>query len=85
VIIELINKDDETVVKQIINTSKTISFKYLTPKKYRIRIIYDANKNGKWDTGNYLKKIQPEIVEYFPTVQEVRPNWSLNEIITIKQ
>ena len=85
VIVELINKDDETETKQIINTSKTISFKYLTPKKYRIRIIYDANKNGKWDTGNYLKKIQPEIVEYFPTVQEVRPNWSLNEIITIKQ
>ena len=85
VIIELINKDDETETKQIINTSKTISFKYLTPKKYRIRIIYDANKNGKWDTGNYLMKLQPEIVEYFPTVQEVRPNWSLNEIITIKQ
>jgi len=28
-------------------------------------LIYDSNDNGKWDTGDYLKKIQPEKVEYF--------------------
>ena len=81
----MINKDDETQSQEIVNSSKTISFKYLTPKEYRIRIIYDTNNNGKWDTGNYLKKLQPEIVEYFSETQPVRANFSLNAIITIKQ
>ena len=30
---------------------------YLPPGEYQIRIV-NANGNGKWDTGNYLK-IQP--------------------------
>ena len=85
VIIQLINKDDETQSQEIVNSSKILSFKYLTPKEYRIRIIYDINNNGKWDTGNYLQKLQPEIVEYFSETQPVRANFSLNAIITIKQ
>ena len=45
--------------------------------------IKDANSNGKWDTGNYLKKIQPEEVEYLKRSIIVRANWELNETIEI--
>ena len=83
-IIQLIETNDKTVAQEITSSSETISFKYLTPKKYKIRIIYDTNNNGKWDTGSYLQKQQPEPVEYFSEIQEVRANWLLNEVIKIK-
>jgi uncharacterized protein (DUF2141 family) len=85
VIIQLIDTNDKTVAQEITSSSETISFKYLTPKKYKIRIIYDTNNNGKWDTGSYLQKQQPEPVEYFSEIQEVRANWLLNEVIKIKK
>lgn len=84
VIIQLIETNDKTVAQEITSSSETISFKYLTPKKYKIRIIYDTNNNGKWDTGSYLQQQQPEPVEYFSEIQEVRANWLLNEVIKIK-
>ena len=57
---------------------------YLTPKKYKIRIIYDTNTNGKWDTGNYLNKQKPEAVYHFPTLLDVRANWELQEQFILK-
>ena len=84
VIIQLTDINDVTVAQETSSENKTISFNYLIPKKYKIRIIYDTNNNGKWDTGNYLEKKQPEPVQYFTEVQEIRPNWVLNEVIKIK-
>jgi hypothetical protein len=54
-----------------------VSFKLLAPGKYIIRAIIDSNKNLKWDTGSYLKKIQPEKVIYHSTIFNIRSNWDL--------
>ena len=83
VIIQLTDINDATITQETSSEDKIISFNFLIPKKYKIRIIYDTNSNGKWDTGNYLSKKQPEHVEYFSEIQEVRANWVLNEIIKI--
>ena len=85
VIIQLTDTKDQTIKQQATDKSETIVFPYLKPQEYKIRIIHDTNKNGKWDSGNFLKKIQPEFVEYYPEIQKVRPNWSLNPTISIKQ
>ena len=61
------------------------SFKLLDPGKYFLRLIKDKNNNDKWDTGNYLKKIQPEEVIYFPFELELRANWDLNESFNTTQ
>ena len=42
-------------------------------------IVEDLNNNNLWDTGNYLKRVKPEPVYYFPSELEVRANWDLNE------
>ena len=84
VIIQLIDVNDKTVTQEITSKTENITFNYLLPKKYKIRIIHDTNKNGKWDTGNYLKKRQPETIEFYPETIELRANWSINEIIKIK-
>ena len=36
-----------------------------------------------WDTGNYIKRKQPEPVYYFPSEIDVRANWDLNETFNL--
>ncbi len=73
--------DDKSVVleEQRIHASGKVQFSYLPPKKYKIKAIYDKNNNGRWDTGNYLQKIEPEEVFFYPKVLEVRANWEVEE------
>jgi len=85
IIIQLTDINDKTIAQETTSVSKNISFKYLNPNRYKIRIIYDTNNNGKWDTGNYLAKKQPELVEYLPEIQEVRANWQLPIVLNIKE
>ncbi len=47
----------------------------IEPGQYTLRIVYDENGNGNWDTGNYWEKRQPEHVIAFPKEINVRPNW----------
>ena len=61
------------------NASGKVKFEYLLPGKYKIKIIKDRNHNGKWDTGNYRLKLQPEEVVYFPKEIEIRANWDVEE------
>jgi hypothetical protein len=55
----------------------SVVFELLPPAKYKIKFVYDLNENKKWDTGNYLKKIQPEKVLYYVGEINVRSNWDL--------
>lgn len=50
------------------------------PGEYTLRILFDRNGNGTWDTGNYEWKLQPEIV--IPVQQKitVRANFD-NEVM----
>lgn len=70
------NSDDEEVLKQkVITEDEMVTFEYLVPAKYKLKLIYDKNGNGKWDTGSYQDKFQPERVSYINTVIKVRSNW----------
>jgi len=55
------------------------NFINIIPGKYMIRVIYDDNKNKKWDTGSFLLKTQPEEVIYIHTILNIRANWELSE------
>ena len=39
----------------------------------------DLNENGKWDTGDYIYKIQPEKVQFFSSGITIRANWDVEE------
>jgi len=66
-----------------VNSNSTIIFDYIRPGKYTFRLIEDLNSNDIWDTGNYLKQVQPEPVFYFPSELDVRANWDLNETFNL--
>ncbi len=59
--------------------TKNAAFYYLNPGKYSARIIIDTNNNGKWDTGDFEKNIQPEDVYYYPQFIEFKANWTTNQ------
>ena len=51
------------------------SNKSVNPGEYDIRILFDENNNGKWDPGDYSKKLQPEKVITLTQKLSVRANW----------
>lgn len=63
-----------------------INFDAIEPKQYVLRLIYDDNKNGEWDSGNYIEKRQAEEVIYYPAqpdkLIDVRANWDVDETFT---
>lgn len=72
--------EKEVVLKNFYFTKDTtVTFAYVAPEKYLFKIIFDNNKNNKWDPGNYGLKIQPERVMYFPKEVKVRANWEIEE------
>ena len=77
-------KSQETVRKALKNDSSRYQFDYLNPGTYGFRLVKDLNNNQKWDTGNYLKKIQPEEVFYMDGEIVLRANWDQNEIFIVK-
>jgi hypothetical protein len=53
------------------------------PGNYDMRILYDANNNGKWDPGQFLpNKRQPEVIVLISRQLNVRGNWD-NEITVV--
>lgn len=73
-IIELL-KGDKVVYSEFTDDG-TVQFRYIKPDTYRIKLIKDKNRNRRWDTGNYKKKIQPEPIIFYPGEVEVRANWN---------
>lgn len=57
----------------------TAEFYYLTGGTYYMRAIIDRNGNGQWDTGDYLKDIQPEEVYYYNGTVETKAKWDITK------
>ena len=84
VIIDLIDDQGKVVAKKFATEPREYEFKNLRPARFKVRIIYDDNGNGVWDTGDFIKKLQPEKVYYIGEVIETKPNWEVNETLMLK-
>ncbi len=61
-------------------TSNELIRKLFKSGSFEMRILYDTNKNGVWDTGAFGKvKRQPEVVQLISKPLSVRANWD-NEV-----
>lgn len=76
-ILQLLDAKDQIIQTNIIqwDNNGPVIFNYLRQGSYRLRLIYDVNMNGEWDTGHYSKKILPEKVVYFPQNIDIKPNF----------
>lgn len=82
IIVQLLNDKDNIVDTQIFKPSESepdkISFLHLSPGKYKLKAIIDTDLNGKWNTGNLERGIQPEKVFYHKNTFEIRANWDID-------
>lgn len=83
VIVELVDEQNKAISSVYETEKSTFEFKHIKPGEYYIRLIYDQNENGKWDTGNFLKGIKPEPVLYEAKPITVRANWDEQLTITL--
>lgn len=79
IIIQLLNDKDKITAQQTGKEEVTHKFKYIDPGKYQLRIIFDENNNGQWDSGDYLRQRQPERVLYIEVSEPVKANWEIAE------
>lgn len=70
----MVSKESDTVYKKQI-TDTVVSIFRLAPAEYSLYIIVDSNQNGKWDTGNLLEKIQPEVVIPYNGTIPLKKGW----------
>ncbi len=66
-------------------TTTTWQNNMLPPGEYSIRILYDENKNGKWDPGNFRENKQPEKVIAIEQKIGVKANWENENDIILEQ
>lgn len=77
-VIQIANSDGPIASYPITRTD--LSIKRFKPGSYDIRILYDNNKNGRWDSGSFsINKRQPEKVFSIPRTLNIRANWD-NEV-----
>ena len=57
----------------------------IKPGVYEIRLLFDSNKNGRYDTGSFLNRIEPERILYLNESIEIRANWEENRTYVIQK
>lgn len=85
IIFQLTNEKGEVKYEQYSTKPESLDFLNLDSGKYLIRVIFDANGNRKYDTGNYLKKIQPERVAHFEMDDDIRPDWGFIQTLNFTE
>ncbi|WP_298237695.1 Ig-like domain-containing domain [uncultured Algibacter sp.] len=85
IIVQLTDAKGEVKEERYATENKPLDFLNVSPGKYFVRVIFDSNENKKYDTGNYLKKTQPERVSHFEMTEEVRADWGLIETLQFIQ
>jgi uncharacterized protein (DUF2141 family) len=82
-ILQLTDKKGEVKYEEYAAEEGVVDFFNLNPGIYSIRIIHDTNGNKEFDSGNYLKKLQPENVSFFQEI-EIRADWGIQEVLEFK-
>ena len=75
ILLQLTTEKGEVKAEKYSQGEATVNFKNVEPGSYLLRLIYDTNENGIWDTGSFLGKRQAEKVTYYPDLLSVRANW----------
>ncbi len=78
-VFELLDANDQVLRTMKEQADNNSTFQYVMPGTYYLRLFVDSNGNGKWDTGDFAKKTEPEKVYYFPEKIVLRVNWDVEE------
>ena len=74
-VVELYNEQKQLLRTDVIHKTSSLVYKNYLTGKYNVKVIYDANNNGKWDSGNVKLKQQPENIWIDEAPITLRANW----------
>lgn len=77
-VVQLIDKE-EKVIREMKASSADLTFEYITPGVYYMKLFKDEDGDGKWSPGKYSEHRQAEQVFYFPFDIELRAFWDVEE------
>lgn len=84
-ILRLVEKDEPVpLTRRYVAESTNYQVRYsgLKPATYLVEIIIDANGNGRYDSGDFLRARQPEKIRRFE-IEALRANWEVEENINL--
>ena len=76
--IQVLNNKDQ-VLRELPAQAEGALFEHLKPDGYYLRLYMDENGDGKWTTGEWATKRQPEPIYYFPQKIQTKSNWDFEE------
>ena len=82
-IVQLLNEKKQVLKSDIIHKKTVLNYKNYITGKYTVRVTYDDNNNGKWDSGSVKQKLQPENIWVDPDIIPLRPNWEQQTAINV--
>jgi len=82
-ILEIVDEKKNVMNSVKISKDTTVTLANYKAGIYHARIVYDTNKNGKWNTGDVIERLQPEKIWYEPKELSIRANWDRKETIVI--
>jgi uncharacterized protein (DUF2141 family) len=76
--------EDFKVFRQERFLTTATTFTFIPPGNYRIRLVKDINRNGRWDESDFKLRRQPEPTTVSESIQ-VRASWTLEKDIVLPE
>lgn len=83
-LVYLLNNRGAVLQQNILHNDQTINYLHLEPGNYKIKVVKDRNNNGRWDSGCYHEKRQPEEIFFFSKPINIRAYWDIEEEFEVK-
>lgn len=81
-LIQLFDEQGKLKLQAVWQGESSMRFERLRAIGYKLRVVRDANKNGRFDTGSYILRRQPEMLWNVPDLVRLRSNWELELSLT---
>ncbi len=78
--VQLLDKQ-EKMLRDVPLQKGQVYFEHLAPSTYKLRVYVDENNDGRWTTGDWMLKRQPEKVYNHDKELNMKANWDFEETI----
>jgi hypothetical protein len=82
-LLQVTNEQKQVISEHPVQRDTTLNFTNYRAGKYFLRVVYDSNGNGIWDTGRVSTGQQPEQIYNEPKELSIRANWERKETVAI--
>jgi hypothetical protein len=77
-ILEMVDKSGKVIETRKVSKSEKIKYKGISPGPYTFRLVDDKNSDGRWTSGDFSKRLQPEKMYYLNQPVNMRAGWDMD-------